>query len=281
MQDYFLGRKLLIATRHKKEKVIQPLLEKELGVRCVVPDSLDTDRFGTFTGEKERSSDPLSTAIHKCRWAMELYQCDLAVASEGSFGPHPTAFFMPADDEWVVLIDTKNQMEIQARVISTATNFRGQYIEMEEALMKFAEKALFPSHGLILRPDEASTQNMYKGITDQAPLKKYFNALLKQFGKAFVETDMRALYNPTRMSVIQQATERLLKKISSTCPECRAPGFDVEQVNDGLPCEWCGSPTNSILSLTYRCRRCGYEKDLHHPQGKDKADPGTCNYCNP
>jgi C4-type Zn-finger protein len=92
---------------------------------------------------------------------------------------------------------------------------------------------------------------------------------------------MRALYNPTRMLVIQQSTEQLLKKITSACPRCSAPGFDVEQVNYGLPCAWCGRPTNSILSLVYQCRRCGYQKVHYSPQGKDKADPGTCNHCNP
>ena len=32
----FKGRNLLIATKHEKEKVIAPILEKELGVKCFV-----------------------------------------------------------------------------------------------------------------------------------------------------------------------------------------------------------------------------------------------------
>ena len=47
----FKGRLLLIATKHKKEEIISPIFEKELGVRCVVPEHLDTDLLGTFTGE--------------------------------------------------------------------------------------------------------------------------------------------------------------------------------------------------------------------------------------
>ena len=53
----FEGRKLLIATKHKKEIVIAPILEKELGVTCFVAPDLDTDELGTFTGEVERRDD--------------------------------------------------------------------------------------------------------------------------------------------------------------------------------------------------------------------------------
>lgn len=90
--NFFKGRRLLIATKHKKERVIAPILEKELGVNCFVTD-IDTDKFGTFTGEIERKEDAISTARNKCLLAMELENCDLVLASEGSFGAHPSLFF--------------------------------------------------------------------------------------------------------------------------------------------------------------------------------------------
>ncbi|MFM8711078.1 MAG: DUF6671 family protein, partial [Sphingomonadales bacterium] len=86
----FTGRKLLIATKHKKEIVLSPLLEAALGVHCFTDDRLDTDLLGTFTGEIERLDDPLTTARKKCEQGMALTGCDLAVASEGSFGAHPS-----------------------------------------------------------------------------------------------------------------------------------------------------------------------------------------------
>jgi hypothetical protein len=49
----FVGRNLLIATKHEKVKVIAPILEKELGVKCFVLKGLDTDKFRTFSGEVE------------------------------------------------------------------------------------------------------------------------------------------------------------------------------------------------------------------------------------
>lgn len=61
--------------------------------------------------------------------AMELANCDLAVASEGSFGPHPTIYFVHADDEFLLFIDKKNDLEIIVRELSTVTNFNGSEIK--------------------------------------------------------------------------------------------------------------------------------------------------------
>ena len=86
--------------------MIAPILEKELGVNCFVDETFDTDALGTFTGEVERELDPISTAREKCLRAMKINNCDLGIASEGSFGPHPSMFFVNADDEFLIFIDT-------------------------------------------------------------------------------------------------------------------------------------------------------------------------------
>ena len=103
--ELFKNRKLVIATKHKKETVIAPLLEKYLGVHCFVPNDFDTDTLGTFTGEVERKGNALETVRQKCLLAMEQTNCDLGIASEGSFGPHPTIFIAHADDEFLLLLD--------------------------------------------------------------------------------------------------------------------------------------------------------------------------------
>jgi hypothetical protein len=61
----FKGRSLLIATKHKKEEVIAPIFERELGVKCFVSADFDTDELGTFSGEIERKFDPITTARKK------------------------------------------------------------------------------------------------------------------------------------------------------------------------------------------------------------------------
>lgn len=123
--QYFTGRKIVIATMHGKEAIIGPVLKSELGVDFIVPINFNTDAYGTFSGEIERVVDPAEAGRIKCMAACELTGCDLAIASEGSFGPHPSMFFAPADDEILVLLDLKNNLEIKARVISTNTNFAG------------------------------------------------------------------------------------------------------------------------------------------------------------
>jgi hypothetical protein len=100
LESIFKNRKLLIATKHQKEKVIAPIVESELGVTCFIDNSFDTDILGTFTGEVERELDPISTVREKCLQAMKINNCDLVIASEGSFGPHPSIFFVNADDEF-------------------------------------------------------------------------------------------------------------------------------------------------------------------------------------
>jgi len=81
----FKDRKLIIATKHNKEQVIAPLIEKALGVICFIDEDFDTDILGTFTPERVRKLDPISTAREKCLLAMKRTGCDLGIASEGSF----------------------------------------------------------------------------------------------------------------------------------------------------------------------------------------------------
>jgi hypothetical protein len=174
----FENRKLIIATKHRKESVIAPILEKELGVRCFVDETFDTDLLGTFTGEVERQLDPISTAREKCLQAMKINDCELGIASEGSFGPHPSLFFVSADDEFLIFIDKKNNLEIIARELSTETNFNGKELKSENELLDFAQSIGFPAHGLILRQSKDDISEIHKGISDPEILKTTFKSVL-------------------------------------------------------------------------------------------------------
>ena len=277
----FQGRKIIIATKHHKEKVIAPIFEKELGVSCFTDNTFDTDLLGTFTGEVERERDPISTAREKCLQAMKLNNCDLGVASEGSFGPHPSLFFVSADDEFLIFIDTTNNIEVVVRELSTSTNFNGKQIQSQEELISFAKVIGFPEHGLILRKSKDENLDIYKGITDIDTLKKSYKVLSSKYKSIYAETDMRAMYNPTRMNVIREATKKLILKIKSTCPQCQIPGFGITDAKKGLECSLCGSPTNSILSYIYVCQHCQFTKEDMYPNKKTSEDPSYCDNCNP
>jgi len=277
----FAGRKLVIATKHQKEFVIAPALEEGIGVKCFVPEDFDTDQFGTFCGEVERKMSPLETARLKCSAAMAATGCDLSVSSEGSFGPHPSLVFIPADDELLVLIDKKNNLEISVRELTTETNFNGRQITSKEELSDFALSAKFPSHGLIMTFTNNGIRETIKGILDWELLLGAFDTHIHSVESINVETDMRAFCNPTRMGTIRKAVLKLIEKIKSVCPVCNTPGFGVTEVREGLPCSLCHCPTRSTLSHLYCCERCKYEHVMHFPYGKMNEDPMYCDYCNP
>ncbi|MEW6508823.1 MAG: DUF6671 family protein [Bacteroidota bacterium] len=277
----FQGRKLIIATKHQKERVIAPFLEKELGVRCFIDKTFDTDTLGTFTGEVERELDPISTAREKCYRAMKLNNCDLGVASEGSFGPHPSMFFINTDEEFLIFIDKINNIEVLVRELSNSTNFNGRQIQSQNELIEFAKKIGFPKHGLILRKSKSETSDIFKGIVDIENLKKTYDYLYSKFNSVYVETDMRAMFNPTRMVVIKKATKKLVQKLKSTCPKCKMPGFGITDAKKGLKCSLCGLPTSSIISYIYVCQYCKFIKEKMYPNKKKVEDPAYCDYCNP
>lgn len=82
-------RTAVIATMHQKERVMAPVLERELGVSILVPAALDTDTFGTFTREVKRLGTQIEAARQKAQKALEIAGETLAFASEGTFVPHP------------------------------------------------------------------------------------------------------------------------------------------------------------------------------------------------
>ena len=276
----FGGRKVMVATMHCKENVIAPILEKELGVICQVTKHINTDILGTFSGEVERKDDPITTLRNKCHLAHQNTDYDLIIANEGSFGPHPNLFFIPADEEIMMLKDYKNDIEIIESHTSTETNFRGASIKTLQELEDFIDQVKFPEHGVIIRSSKKDFNNIVKGIIQYDALIKIFEEYVEKYGVVYIETDMRALYNPSRMKVISELTEKLIEKIKSICPKCQFPGFARTHATRGLLCCQCHRPTHSIISFTYKCQKCNYEKIEMYPF-KPFEDPMYCNFCNP
>ena len=279
--DFFKGRKVVIASKHKKEEVIAPIFEKELGLICVIPKGLDTDRLGTFSGEVEREDDPVTTLRKKCQMAIEATGINVAIANEGSFGAHPTIFFVHADDELIMLMDKENGIEIIERELSLETNFDGTEVKSAYELVAFANKIGFPSHGVILKKAKNNLSGIIKESSSIEELIENYHIIKNADHSAYAETDMRAMYNPTRMKLIAKVTEKLVSKIKSSCPYCKIPGFGVVDAVKGLPCEMCGLPTRSTLKHIYRCHKCNFIVEKEFPFNKRKEDSQHCDFCNP
>ena len=280
----FANRTAVLITKHKKEKVIFPVLAQN-GMNLKLLDTIDTDAFGTFTRDIERKGTQLEAARYKALKAIEETGESIAIASEGSFGPHPTLFFVPANIELVLFIDNLNNIEISGWEISTDTNHSHIEVSSLKEALKFARQCGFPSHGMVVRPNTAGDDNLilFKGITSEKTLQEALTISLSASldGKALIETDMRASYNPKRMKVIEKATINLLNKIRSLCPACNWPAFEITEWIRGLPCENCSLPTRGISKHIYLCKKCNHEKEIEFPDGKKYSDPGFCDFCNP
>jgi ribosomal protein S27AE len=284
--DFFADRTAVLATMHRKETVMVPLLEQHLGLKVAVPSEFNTDQFGTFSREIKRMGNQLEAARLKATAAMDLLQTELGLASEGSFGPHPSMPFLPCNRELVMLIDQRHQLEWVGEALSTQTNYRQTQATTWEDVQQFARQVQFPSHGLVVIAAEhpehnVAAEQIQKGITSEAQLLSAFEWARQQTPIVWIETDMRALYNPSRMQVIQQATENLVAKLRRLCPSCSYPGLDMVQRKSGLPCGLCGQPTALTQAVVYGCQHCGFQQELLYPDGVKTADPTYCEYCNP
>ncbi len=278
----FCDRIAVIATMHRKEFAIAPILQASLGVRVTVAQDFDSDLFGTFTRDIERPANQVETAKLKAEKALELVAADLAIASEGSFFPHPM-LGIPYNREIVLLLDQKHNFTVYGEFLSADTNFRHREISSYEQAYDFALKVGFPDHAIVLMQDAKTSakESIYKGITSEDLLKESVHELLKQSPLIHIETDMRSLYNPTRMSNIAKATEDLVRKLQQFCPNCNFVDFDVMDKIKGLPCELCGLPTQVTRAHVYRCDRCQFQQEVLFPDEVQTADPMYCSYCNP
>jgi hypothetical protein len=283
--NYFKDRIAVLATMHRKEAAISPVLQAHLGIQVIVPPDFNTDDFGTFTRERERPGNQLETARLKAQKILDRTGASLALASEGSFGPHPSFPMLACDRELVLLLDAENNLELVGEDLSAETNYQHRTIRSLEEACKFAQAVGFPEHGLIVMPSANPNQPeaITKGIITPAHLESAVEETLRRSptGTIHIETDMRALYNPTRMKAIARATLNLVQTAQCTCPQCDRPGFAPVEHRKGLPCEWCGLPTQLTRSILYQCSACQFQQESLFPDGVKSADPGQCQYCNP
>jgi len=107
---------------HGKERAVAPAFGPIVGLNVVATAGVDTDVLGTFSGETLRRGTMLETAVAKARLGVEATGLRLAIASEGSFGPHPQIFFMPAGIELLVLVDVDQGLVIHETMLLENTN---------------------------------------------------------------------------------------------------------------------------------------------------------------
>ncbi len=279
--DTYRNKKIILLTKHKKELAIRPIIESALGCNLIVEERFDTDKLGTFTREVKRPKSQLDTARLKIMKGLKLSKCDIGISSEGSFGSHP---FVPIqwNTELVLFYDKSDHLEIFGIYEGPDTNCDEKIVKSYEEALEFSNRIGFPEHFVIMRPDHNNSKYILKNIDTYDKLKdSYEKCLRKSKTKCVhIETDMRAFANPTRMKNIQKATENLVEKLMLMCPECGAPGFQIQEIVRGLPCEMCGFPSEMAKEYIYICHRCKHRYIETNPKGMN-SPAQYCERCNP
>lgn len=275
----------VLTSMHAKERVIEPIVRDDLGLILHVAREVNTDQFGTFSREVARVGSQLEAARAKINAGFRTVpRARVGIASEGSFGPHPYVPFAAFGRELVLLVDRESGLELAGYDASLETNFQHAVVETVEEAYSFAQRVGFPAHGLIVigcNSDQPAPEVfLNKDAVNPIRLGIAVRDAIHSCGSAFIETDMRAHRNPTRMKAIERAARDLVRRFNSRCPSCGSPGFDVTERLRGVPCGWCGGPTLIVKTEVLSCQSCGHRWErpaTHEPT----ADPGQCERCNP
>jgi hypothetical protein len=277
----YRGRTIAVGTKHGKQHQLQPAFGAVLGAVLHTPPDLDTDRFGTFTGEIARTGPALDAARAKARLAMAVTELPYGVASEASYGTLPGGWF--GHEELLLFCDERLGIEVVEghRTLSVpGTAHRvSDYREIPAAFL-----GGLPDQALIVRPCHCDRLSagapIAKGVTDTETLRSALSAALAHSpdGQAVVEPDLRAHHNPSRRLVLDRLAHKLARRLATACPACGAPGFGRMDAEPGLPCRACATPTPLIGNEIHGCAACDHR--VSRPV-RDVADPGDCPSCNP
>jgi hypothetical protein len=275
----FAGQRFGLVTMHDKHRVIAPALRARLGVDVGVVDDVDTDRLGTFTREIDRAGSQIDAARAKAELALERGYA-VGLGSEGALVPGPFGLGT-TDVECIVCLEAATGLFVVGRAVEPGLHVHG-VVSSIEALMAFAVRAGFPSHGLVIRPSDLDGSGLHKGLcTTEALHEAFFVAQRASTdGRVHVESDLRAHQHPTRMTTIAAAAADLADRLACRCASCGAPGFGFARRVPGRLCRDCGAPTSEPIADEYACVRCDHV-ELRASGNDDFADPGRCDFCNP
>lgn len=289
----YAGRTVALATRHGKERVIGRALRHGLAADLLHLAEIDTDALGSFCGTVGRRGSALQACRAKAELALIQGGTGLAIASEGSFGPHPAVPLLAIGVECLVFLDPARGLSLKQEQVARRTNFSQRQLDppapgqapIDAGLQRWLQQVGFPRHGLLVRPlaDEAAGAVLAKGIHDVSALEQAIRQASDQAadGRVQLETDMRAHCNPTRMASIRRLSFQLARRLATPCPACGSPGWGRVGSASGLPCRWCGLPTALTRSELLGCPCCDHRQERPRADGVAAADPQHCGHCNP
>ncbi len=265
---------LALLTQHGKESAVQSALMQAGYTVHTVP-GFDTDTLGTFTGETPRAGSQLDAATTKARLATQISGQQYGLGSEGSFGPDPYVGLTAWAQEILVWWDAQAQRAVFALTQGALTNYAQRTVTTWAQAQEFATQSGFPEHGVVV--GKPGTASFTKDATDWPELELQVGTALA-LGPLWLETDMRAHRNPTRLRMIAECAQELSRLLQCPCPACKQPGFGEDSPIQGAVCKGCGAVTSAVRAKKTRCNACGYSEETVI---QATVPASRCERCNP
>jgi hypothetical protein len=273
--------RVALATQHGKERQLAPPFAEILGWDIEVA-AVDTDTWGTFSGDIPRLLSPRDTALGKARSGALSVNLATGLGSEGTIGPHPSIPFLTVDQEVLAFVDLEVGYDVVERVVSTDIVAVSEIWHEGVALDELVERADLPRHALIAKTKSTSSPMVIKGLTSRGDIEHSLAALLDAHPDAEIvlESDHRAMMSPSRQAVIEQCARKLATRLSRLCPSCSTRGWGVMDHERGAPCRECG--TLSLEAIVADVEGCvGCEHRVIRRRDISEIDPAQCQVCNP
>jgi hypothetical protein len=275
-----MSKTVALATKHGKLSQIAPWIEALDGWTVELAE-IDTDQFGTFSGEVAREKSPRDTAIAKAKAAAELLGSDYGLASEGTIGAHPAYPWINSDHEILALVRRTDDFVLTETFLSPDIQAHSEVVDENTDLGAVAAKLDLPTHAAIIVAVVHDDTVLHKGVHDPNDFKqKIAEALSSGNKKLRVENDFRAMHSPSRQANISKCAELLSKRIETHCVACGEIGFGKVGYEYGLPCSDCDQVVQSVANAErHACVSC--EHSELRTLGKTTVDQSRCDFCNP
>jgi hypothetical protein len=278
----YAGQRICLTTLHGKERALARPFALGLGAGIEVS-RCNTNALGTFSGEVERSADALSTCHRKALLGLQRTGLRLGLASEASFGPHPAVPLLAVGQELLVFVDLDRRLTVMEQRLEWRTNYAHTLLGPHDDPTPWLRQVRFPAHAVMARPAGSPGGPWHKDLSTPGALNAALAACraADSRGQVWLETDMRAHRNPTRMRAIRRLGVAMARRLSTPCPRCGSPGWGLVDTQPGLPCRWCAAPTELALAEVWGCPGCNHRQLQPRRDGLVGADPGQCSWCNP
>jgi len=269
----YSGTVIAFATAHGKDDLAREPFAAILDATVVAPPALDTDQFGTFSGEIPRTLTPQAAAHAKAALAMNAAGTPFALASEGSFSG---GFGLLVEHrELLLFVDRQRGLEVIEATTEISPLPPSKAIDSVDGAERYADRIGFPAQGIIVR----TASGISKDLRTSDAFRAHIDRSLGENSTVSIEPDLRAHRCPSRADTIARLAQRMAHRLDTPCPTCATPGFGRVNVSRGVRCRDCGSPTELIEADIFGCARCDHTQSVLRPPRR--ADPARCPECNP